>query len=308
MAERMFVSTMLTVPERYRVDAVGADAYDLVHRDTIDEVLRDVRDQRARAIVLSVARCERPEVARIECRVAGIVRDYPRVTAVALLSEFTGEAPSTMLLLGRCGIRTIVDARRPEGWRVLRDALAARRVTGDITSCALAQLMGDLGSAPPDCRQFFVPLFNSGEPVTTVAQLARTLAVLPSTLISRFCRARLPSPKTYLSWARLIRAAALLENPGVSASAVATALEYSSPQGFSRHVRLRLNLTLTAFRRHYTGAGMFARFRQELVLDHLSKLMRFRPLTGDQGPGTSSQEQTPVPGLSVSDAGLSVSP
>ena len=278
MAERMCVSTMLTMPERYRVDAVGTDTCDLVHRDTIDEVLRDVRSRRAGAVVLSVARCEHPEAARIECRVSSLVRDFPRVTALALLGELSGDAPSTMLLLGRSGIRTIVDVRRPDGWRALRNALSVRSVAGDITSRALAQLMSDLCSAPPDCRQFFIPLFNSTEPVTTVAQLARMLAVLPSTLISRFGRASLPSPKTYLSWARLVRAAALLENPGVSASAVATALEFSSPQGFGRHVRLRLNLTLSTFRRLYTGADMLARFRQELVLDHLSKLTVFRPL------------------------------
>jgi hypothetical protein len=286
MPARMLVSTMLTAPERSRVDAAGTGAYDVVHRDSIEEVVGDVRARRARAVVVSVACCQPPDIARLEGRIATIVRDFPRVTALALLSEPTTNAPSALLLLGRSGIRTLVDARRPDGWRVLRDALTERSAIGtDIVSSAVAQLTTDLYDVPADCRRFFLALFPASETLTTVAQLGRALDVLPSTLISRFARCGLPSPKIYLSWARFVCAAALFEDPGVSLSAGATALEYSSPQAFSRHLQLHLRLTVSAFRRTYNGATMLERFRHDLVLRHLASLRTFRPVMGARTRG-----------------------
>jgi len=160
----MVVSTMLTGAERCRVDAAGTDAYEVVHRDSIDEVVGDVRACRARAVLVSVACCQSPNVARIEGRIASIVRDFPRVTTMALLSEATSAAPTAMLLLGRSGVRTVVDARRPEGWRVLRETLAERLTTGtDIVATAVTQLSADLRDAPGDCRRFFFALFSAAE-------------------------------------------------------------------------------------------------------------------------------------------------
>jgi hypothetical protein len=286
MSGRMLVSTMLTAPERGRVDAAGTGVYDVIHRDSIDEVVGDVRARRARAVVVSVACCQPPDVARIEGRIASIVRDFPRVRALALLSDATSNAPSALLLLGRSGIRTLVDARRPDGWRALRDALTERSAIGtDIVSSAVGQLTTDLCDVPADCRHFFLALFPAGETVTTVAQLGRVLNVLPSTLISRFARCGLPSPKIYLSWARFVCAAALFEDPGVSLSAGATALEYSSPQAFSRHLQLRLGLSVASFRRAYDGVTMLQRFRHELVLQHITSLRTFRPVMGARTRG-----------------------
>jgi AraC-like DNA-binding protein len=279
--DRLLVSTMLTGAERCRVDAVGMDAYEVVHRDSIDEVVGDVRARRARAVVLSVACYQPGNATRIEGRIASIVRDFPRVTTLALLTEASGLAPSAMLSLGRSGIRTVVDARRPEGWRMLRQVLAEHSdVASDIVSAAIAQLAVDLSDATADCRRFFVTLFSANETVTRVDQLGQIFAVLPSTLISRFVRRGLPSPKLYLSWARLVRAASLLEDPGISISAAATALEYSSPQAFTRHLQLQLGITVSAFRRDYKGPTMLRRFREELVLGYLPKLSGFRPIGG----------------------------
>ena len=281
MAPRMVVSTMLTTVERGRVGAAGTGLFDVVHRDSIDEVMGDVRAQRAGAVVVSVSCCLPPYAARIEGRIATIVRDFPRVTTLALLSDATEAAPAAMLSLGRSGIRTVVDARRPDGWQQLRLLLAEpASPTSDIVMAAASALTRDLADAGPECRRFFLTLFNERDRLTTVTELGRALAVLPSTLISRFARRALPSPKIYLSWARLVRAAALLENPGVSIASAATTLDYSSPQSFSRHVKLRLGLPVAAFRREYGGRAMLGRFREELVIPHLERLKGFRPIKG----------------------------
>jgi AraC-like DNA-binding protein len=281
MIDHARVSTMLTGPERGRVDAAGTGLYVATHRDSIDEVIGDVRGRRAHAVVISVACCVGGDVTtgRVVNRVASIVRDFPRVPTLALLTDTEGQMPSAVLALGRSGVRTLIDARHPTGWRLLRDAVAqCHDATAELEAAAVRQLSLDLCDAPNDCRQFFTALFLSPVTVTTVQALARALNVAPTTLVSRFSRRRLPSPKAYLASARIARAAAILEDPAVSVAAVARALEYSSPQSFGRHLHRRLGLTPTAFRRSYDGAGMLDFFRRELVLPHVATLRTFAPL------------------------------
>ena len=154
---------------------------------------------------------------------------------------------------------------------------------GDIERLALAQLSLDLAGAPEDCRRFFESMFRASSRISTVRQLCIELGVVPSTLMSRFFRAGLPAPKRYLAMARLVRAAHLFENPGLSVASVANHLEYSSPQSFGRHVRTLLRMTAVDFRGKYDGEGMLRRFREELVLPFASVLARFTPLSAPPG-------------------------
>jgi AraC-like DNA-binding protein len=274
------VATVLTPNERIRVDAAGEGLYRTLHRESLDDVLRDLRQRRVAAVLVSVARCAGSGAgAPVEAsRVAALVREFPRVPAVALLSEHAPDVPRAVLTLGRSGVRALVDARSPAGWRELRGVLAAERAEG-IDRLALDRLNADLAGAPDDCRRFFEQLFTCAPRVCTVRALSRGLGVLPSTLMSRFFRSGLPAPKRYLAYARLTRAARLFENPGLSVASVANHLDYSSPQSFGRHVRTLFGLTAVQFRRRYDGEGMLERFREELILPHLPALRVFTPLT-----------------------------
>jgi AraC-like DNA-binding protein len=267
------VSTMLTVDERLRVDAAGAGVYQTVHRESLDDIVRDLRERRSAAFVVSVARCDLRDTARM----ASVVREFPRVPAVALLTHVAPSTPQAVLSLGVSGVRTLVDVRKPEGWAQLRDVIVASQAS-DIQRTALAQLTLDLVGIPADGWRFFEALFTCGPRVSTVRQLSRILGVTPSTLMSRFFRNRLPAPKKYLAYSRLIRAARLLENPGLSVAAVANHLDYSSPQSFGRHIRMWLQMTGATFRRTYDGVGMLNRFREELVLPNAKTWLAFRPL------------------------------
>ena len=282
------VSTVLTPAERVRVDAAGAGLYHSIHRDSMDDVLRDVREARASAVVLSVSYCDRASAERV----ASVVREFPRVPTLALLSELGPRTPHTLLSLGSNGVRRLIDVRDASGWRLLRSALSDE--CGDATQRqALGQLARDLEGASHDCWRFFEAVFLSGPQVSTVRRLADLLGILPSTLMSRFFRAKLPPPKRYLAMARLVRAAHLFENRGFSIANVANHLEYSSPQSFGRHVRTVLGLTAVEFRDRYDGAGMFARFRQELVLPHLATLRTLSPLTYTGGKVVRPPTPTP---------------
>lgn len=269
------VATILTPAERLRVDAAGVGLYRSIHRESLDDAIRDVREARADAVVFSVSYCDRNSSERV----AAMVREFPRVPTLALLSELGPRTPQTLLSLGTSGVQRLIDVREASGWRVLRSALsdgcgnAGQRL-------ALRQLARDLEGAPADCWRFFEALFLAPPHVCTVRRLARTLGVLPSTLMSRFFRARLPAPKRYLAMARLVRAAYLFENQGFSVANVANHLEYSSPQSFGRHVRTILRITANQFRDRYDGAGMLERFRQELILPHVRILRALHPFGG----------------------------
>lgn len=267
------IATLLTPAERRRVDAAGEGYYLALHRESVDEVIQDLRSHPVQAILVSVT-CGSVQA----MRVASLVREFPRIPAVALLSEFEPRTPHAVLALGRSGVRRLVDVRQPNGWRELRGALMADRADGGLRGM-LSQLSVDLAGVPEDCWRFFEAIFTCPPRINTVRDLARHLDVVPSTMMSRFFRARVPAPKKYLAMARLVRAARLFENTGFSIANVANHLEYSSPQSFGRHVRTLLRMTAGDFRQRYDGAGMFARFRSDLIAPYAAQLCELRPLS-----------------------------
>jgi AraC-like DNA-binding protein len=170
----------------------------------------------------------------------------------------------------------------PQGWQTLRNLLASQG-SADLQRSALMQLSLDLPGVSQDCWRFFELLFESSPRISTVRQLSRHLNILPSTLMSRFFRAKLPAPKRYLSLARLIRAARLFENPGLSVARVANHLDYSSPQSFGRHVRTVMSMSPVKFRTTFDGQGMLQYFRTDLILPYVETLCSFRPSSAYPG-------------------------
>lgn len=276
--ERSPVSTMLTPSERSRVDAAAQGLCDPLHRESLDEVISDLRQRRASLVLISVTRYGMQN----SSRVAAMVREFPRIPAVALLTETQNSTPHSTLALGQLGVRTLVDARLPTGWQTLRNLLASHG-SSDLQRSALSQISLDLPEISPDCWRFFELLFSGAPRISTVRQLARNMNILPSTLMSRFFRAKLPAPKRYLSLARLVSAARLFENSGLSVARVANHLDYSSPQSFGRHVRTVMKMSPVAFRGLYDGQGMVQYFRKELVLPYAGTLSVFKPAAASPG-------------------------
>jgi AraC-like DNA-binding protein len=264
---------MLTPHERQSVDAAGVGAFQALHRDSLDEVVQDVRSRRASAVLLSVTRYD----ARLRAGVAAMVREFPQVPTVALLSHLDRTTPQAMIALGSTGLSRLVDVRDPTGWTQLREYLYGAQ-KHDIQRMVMSQLAMDLIGAPPDLMRFFEALMVTSAHGGTVATLANQLHVVASTLVSRFFRAGVPAPKQYLTFARFIRAARMFENPGLSVTGVANALDYSSPQSFGRHLKLHMGLTATEFRTRFDGERMLEHFRKVLILPYLESLRFLRPL------------------------------
>lgn len=266
------VLTVLDPEERARVDAAGAGLYRAIHKDSVADALEDLKRRRVSAVLLSVVRCARDG----DRRMATMVREFPSVPTVALL----GSAPASaevLLQLGNAGITRLVDVRQPAGWGHLRQLLMTQSVR-EVDRVALEAIRAELGDVTPDCWRFFEALFAESERIATVRELSVRMGVLPSTLMSRFFRAQLPSPKRYLAYARLLRAARLFEDEGHSIADVANALDFSSPQGFGRHVRTLLGMTGGEFRERFTAARLLDRLLDELVRPHREALRTLRPL------------------------------
>lgn len=267
------ISTVVEPPERFEVDRAGAGLCRAVHRDRVADVLCDLRVRRISAVVLSASRC----LASERAQTTRVVREFPGVPTLVLVGRHGGATPADLLAIGNCGVQHIVDIRTPVGWTKLRDVLAAG-ATQDADHRAMRQLAADLRDTHADTRRFIEALFAGYVGPRTVKTLASSLGVLASTMVSRFYRCGLPAPKVYLVYAGLIRAARLLENPGLSIADVANHLDHSSPQSFARHVRTYLGLTAGEFRRAHTGETMMRKFREDLVLPHLGRLGSLSPV------------------------------
>lgn len=267
------VVTVLEPEERVRVDAAGAGLYRAIHRETIADALDELKRRPVSAILLSVVRCGREQ----HRRMVNVVREFPSVPTLALLGAAPTSADS-LLQLGNAGITQLVDVRGPAGWNRLRELLSHEHARV-VDRRALCAIRAEFSDEPPECWPFFEAIFSETEHATTVRELARRMGILSSTLMSRFFRAALPSPKRYLAYARLLRASRLFRDRGHAIADVANALEYSSPQSFGRHVRTLLGVTAGEFRSRYDEQRMLDRILDELVRPHRAKLEALRPVT-----------------------------
>ena len=171
----------------------------------------------------------------------------------------------------------MVDVSLPAGWSRLREAVAlpATRSAARIQGPVLAAL----GEATPDARLFIEGLVRLAPETPTVRRLAASLHVRPSTLMSRFARAGLPSPKNYLASVRLLHAAHLFESGGLSVADVAYRLDYSSPQSFGRHLRTMLGITSCEFRNRFPFPFAVDRFIELMILPYGGIWPTFHPLS-----------------------------
>lgn len=289
-ADRPTIAAVLLPAERLKVEAAGHGCFTLLHRDSVPEAVRAVRERPVDGILLSVHRC--PPNAVQEVR--RLVHDFPGIPTVALVSTHDAASSETLLQLGATGLRQVVDVTGPTGWQRLRQLMAA-----PVTRAAAriqGPLVGALGEAPADLRFFFEMLVRLAPDITTVRALCRACEVRPSTLMSRFSRAGLPSPKSYLASVRLLHAAHLLEAPGRSIADVAYRLEYSSPQSFGRHVRAMLGITSLEFRRRFPFPAALARFLELMIVPYRGVWPVFHPLeTGSWDSGHCLAVQAPPP-------------
>ncbi len=268
------VAAVLLPGERPRVDAAGNGCFAVLHRDSIPEAVRVVRERSVDAVLVSVHRCG-PE--QIEA-VGHLVQEFPAIPTVALVSQHDAGSTETLLRLGASGVRQVVDVTSPTGWSRLRQLVG--QPTTRAVSRIQAPILRSLEDAPADTRLFVEAMIRLAPDTPTVTALAERLYVRPSTLMSRFARAGLPSPKNYLAAIRLLHAAHLFETAGLSVADVAYRLEYSSPQSFGRHLRAMLGVTALEFRKRFPFPVALERFVSLMIEPYRDVWREFHPIVG----------------------------
>jgi AraC-like DNA-binding protein len=283
------VCTVLPPPERPQVDAAACGCFTTVHANSLWDALHAARRGGVDALVLSVDQCSGealPVVARFR-------REFPAIPAVALVSHHGVAVIDTLLQLGATGVRAAVDCTVPTGWRRLRELVA--HPPAPVVVRILTRLHAALDPAPEEVAALFETLARLAPVIRTVRGLARHLRVQPTTLMSRFWRAGLPSLKTYLAGMRLLHAASLYLNPGLSNAAIARRLDYSSSSSLRRHLRGALGVTPGEFRLRFPFEVLLERYVDLFITPYRDTLRAFHPLTAgtrDQGPDAARVSRT----------------
>jgi len=271
------IATVVSPEERPRLDAASGGWFSLLHRESLPEVVRVVRERAVDAVLLSVRQCRGAPLEQLN----HLTRDFPEVPTVALVSQADPSGSEVLLQLGASGVRQVVDVSTAAGWQRLRQVLGqpASRDSARLQ----APILAALGEVPPDTRLFFEALVQFSPEVVTARDLADRLHVRCTTLMSRFSRAGLPSPKSYLAAARLLHASLLFERRGLTVADVAYRLEFSSPQSFARHVRSLLGMNTSELRRRFPFSAALDRFLDVMIVPYGRVLRSFHPL-GLGGP------------------------
>ena len=168
-----------------------------------------------------------------------------------------------------------------DGMRVRREVLGAQ--PSDRAHTILNPIMTALGPVSGGGRRFWDALVCTAPETTTVRRLASALAITPSTLVSRFVRSGLPSPKEHLVAIRLCHAAKLFDEGDLTIADVAYRMDFASPQSFGRHLRVVLGITPSEFRSRFPFCTMLQRFLDQFVVPHRPTWKHFRPLAPGRG-------------------------
>jgi AraC-like DNA-binding protein len=263
--------------ERPRVDAAGSGCFSLVHRESVRDALRLFRERSVDAMLVSVRRCDGEAPALLE----QFARAFPSVPTVALVTSREAGDAEALLRLGATGVRQVVDATNPAGWRRLREVLGTPPT--ERAQAILTPILVALGAMPASSVRFWEQLARSAPRTTTVRQLAAALDVTPSTFVSRFARAGLPSPKDHLVAMRLCYAARLFDEGELTIADVAYRLEYASPQSFGRHLRIVRGITPSEFRARFPFCAVLDRFLDRFVHPYRETWREFKPLAPGRG-------------------------
>ena len=264
------VVTLIEQPLRVEFDAATSAAFESVHAASVAEAISAVREHTPTALVISASAARSESVTSL----ATLLAKSPGVIPVAVLA---GVKPDDSLLtLGSCGLRHLVDVSDQDGWGRLRSL--AQNPGSEASPAITSAVMAALDGTTIDAQRLFGMIVRSAPTVSTVRELAERMRLHHSTLTSRFWREGLPTPKKYLGMIRLVYASAFLENSRSSIADVAYQLHYSSPQSFGRNVRTLLGLNATEFRTHHCFAATLDHFVGTLVMPYRETFKRFHPI------------------------------
>lgn len=270
------VVTVLEPSIRSRLDAAGEGLFATIHADTVHDATRAVRGPSVRALLLSPKMLGQAHLPGVN----GLMSASTGVITVAVVSDHEPGTGKGLLDLGASGVRRYVDLSGRDGWNKLRSLIGEGSTESTVE--ILAAVMPVLGDAHVGSKQFFDLLIRSAPRIRSIKGFARSLRIHSSTLMSRFFRAGLPSPKQYLGEMRMLYAAALFETSSTSIAEIAHRLDYSSPQSFGRTVRTVKGMPASAFRRS-SFSDVLEQYMKALIVPYRATFLSFDPLGHSDG-------------------------
>ena len=138
-------------------------------------------------------------------------------------------------------------------------------------------LRDTLAHATPGAHAFFQALAVIPPEQSTADVFLRSLGCHPTTIISRFFRAGVPSPKAYIAAMRVVHWCALLDDDTMTMEAAAHTLRYSSSGAVCRHLRERFGVPPSVLRAKYSGEAMADHFLATMVTPYAETWRHFDP-------------------------------
>lgn len=268
------VLTVVDTPLQRQLNLVLGEAMRPIHLESVAAAIMLARKIPVRAVLLgpeAIGPELSPDVATLSNLCVGGMM-------IAVIKSSTPALAERLLAFGGVGVRDAVDMSNREGLNRLRTLLT--RDEWHVTHRIAMTLHPSFEVATNEMRYFVDHLIRFAPFVSTIRALAGELRVRDSSLVSRFYRAGLPSPKKYLAATRLLYASAVLETPSTSVAQTALRLRYASPQSFGRQVRKQLGVAASQFRDQFPFDVMANRFADHLVVQYRCTLQWFEPLGG----------------------------
>jgi AraC-like DNA-binding protein len=195
-----------------------------------------------------------PHHAGLASVVAPVLARYP-LLPVVMYTRLSPETPREAL---RLAVRHLVLAGvddTPAALVHLIDALTA----SPIAEGMLAAMAPGLSRLSPAVRLAVERLVRGGDPVTTVDAFRRLTGQSRTSLHRALARAGLPSPRTLVRAARIVRALTYVAGGPARVAAVARRLGYNAPRRFSTDFSAVTGYTPSRMPRTMPAAALVAR-------------------------------------------------
>lgn len=167
---------------------------------------------------------------------------FPSVSAILWVSLSHDVVPA-LLNSGAIGVTSVLLRGYHSDPKVIAREVAERMSEG-IHAWTLDLMLRHLGSATPArLRWVMKEILEAPAQIRTAEELARRAGVDTRTVFRWFRRARLATPHTVITAARVLLAGRMLQDPGLTVEDVARRLGYSDPRYLAEHARKLVGMT-----------------------------------------------------------------
>src|SRR5437899_5322923 len=255
----MLVLAAVSGIQFHKLRRAAAARFAVVHASSWDAVLAAIRSRPVELAVvdpLLTGTASDREIERLRVLFPSLpVIRYPSLTP---------ETAALLLALGQRGIRHVVFSRYDDHPVHLRHVLAQEEARS-TSQQLLDQFAWALSPLPSELRWVLEEVLRSPAEVQTVQQVAARARVDRRTFERWFTRVGLPSPRHFLSAARVLYAHRLLQDPGFTIEDVAKRLGYAQTKTLQLHARAYLGLTAGEMRLSLGSSEALARVVQRFL-------------------------------------------